>query len=182
MDMYVQSLAATRVDPSLRRWIPAHAVWMEFGQSHDYDRGVTTMGNTRTTEVYPKNQHWTPRPCKLLRLGVEWMYAIMQSEYQDEQVFALSVSTILRLQYPVDGVPFRLFHQPCVIQGADLAAARQAGIRQAQAWWPKADGYLSWGVKAWHVSADWFRQSIEDEIALGVLTMNRLENTYAHSA
>src|SRR5438045_1688161 len=106
-------MAATRVDPLSRLWVPQHAIWMEFGPSHDYERSVTLLGNERTTHIYPARQGWTPRPCKVLCLGVEWMYAIMQSDETSQQVYGLSLSTVIRLDRSMtNGLPFRLFHQP----------------------------------------------------------------------
>jgi len=182
MELCIQSMAASKVEGLT--WVPRHAIWMEFGPSHDYERSVTLLGAERTAQMYPQSQGWVARPCKVLRLGVEWMYAIMQSEKTINQVFGLSLSTVIRLEDSVvGGIPFRIFHQPYLVSATSLQDARQQGVRQAQAWWPKNDGFLSWGVKAWHISAEWFRREMETAIHHGALrTIKSLEANYANVA
>jgi hypothetical protein len=64
-----------------------------------------------------------------------------------------------------------------------LKKAQQQGVQQAMAWWPKDTGYVSWGVKAWHVGSAWFRREVQDVIELGLLTTNKMqEDTYASAA
>ena len=178
MDLYVQSVGASRVDRTKGQWVPAHTTWMEFGEGRS-DDPLIRIGQYRAEQMYPTLKGWGHHTCRVKRVGVEWMYSIMMSEtYGMPQVYGCSLSGAHRLTMTAavrEGQPLQLIHLPCLILAHSDQEAHRLGLQQTTAWWPKEQGLVAWGAKAWHIEAGWFRRQVEDVQSWGIMSLSRMK-------
>ena len=163
MELYAQSLSAIQVERGTRRLRPTHMIWMELGASIRDQERLDKSGMVRTQHIYPTAQGWFHHACRSVHVGIEWAYAIMVSEPHTPQVFALSLFSVGLIR-GYTKTKIRTAATPLLVTAMTIDEARTLGFREAQARWRKEDGWESWKVKAWHLSADWFAQQMTEVI------------------